>query len=187
LNKRNFFLQNIKLILEKNKIDIKNIAIDRPYPALLDDVPIVCIYSSDEDHEKRSGGGGNEYIVDTYRNQFDVNIDMIMDNEKGADFKLNEVCSQIEDALNTDIFFKDITGESQGDNEGLKLKGSKPYNFDVGAEKSYAATTLSISTQYITDAIPNKRLDELEGFDGDIKIGDDSDTPPMEVEIDINI
>lgn len=186
MNKRNFFLQNVKARLLEDNVDIKNIETDRPYPALLDNVPIICIYSGEEDFDNRSGGGGNDFINDTYRNEFDINIDIIMDNGPGTDFKLNEISSQIEDSLSSDIFLEEISGEDQPNNEGLKIRSGKPYSFDVGAEKSYAAASTIVTYRYITDAIPKKRLAKLEGLDGSIIIGDE-DTPPMEVEIQTNI
>jgi len=181
VNKRNFFLLNIKKALKESKlVTLKNVQCNRPHPTLLEHVPGVFIYSGEEDNTKKTGSG--EFIISTYRNIFDIKIDVLINTTEGADLKLNEYAGEIEDVLNEDIFFEKITGKEQGDNEGLILRKTSPYNFDDGQENLYSAVSIQVGVRYIADAISDKKLKYLEGVDGEIITTENTEnTKPMQI------
>lgn len=161
------------LIKDEIKAVKDRVFLSRPNPVLLEELPCINIYFSDETAEISEG---DRYIVQQYERKLTLAFDCIFEQPNDpeglmrVEDDLDECGNQIERALFDDIFFeKRIPGynpnarTNPGMLAGLRLLSVTPNELEI-SDRVLAFQTLVFELTYVMDAFIEHRYKTFEEY-----------------------
>ena len=168
----------VKKRLKTTQQKFKRIEVNRPNPLLLDSVPVILIYTDDEDITVNTG---SKYIADTHERMLGIRVDVVCDAKNGADDLLDEAYEYIEDSLLGDIFLEkaakviDENDEGNCEMQGVILQSIKTYKIEASNERIFYGLSGLWVYVYKKDAIPDEGWADNSDYDytrTDVKVND---------------